>query len=103
MKLSHEILKYGCEDESEDEVNSEFIEIDKQNVVGNAFAIPNKAKVFENNKEYVVVYKNDCTMEIRKITTIGQNEEFTFVEEKFAPNEKVIARNALMIYEELNK
>ena len=77
--------------------------IDKQNVVGNAFAIPNKAKVFENNKEYVVVYKNDCTMEIRKITTIGQNEEFTFVEEKFAPNEKVIARNALMIYEELNK
>ena len=42
-------------------------------------------------------------MEIRKITTIGQNEEFTFVEEKFAPNEKVIARNALMIYEELNK
>ena len=77
--------------------------IDKQNSLGNAFAIPNKAKVFENNKEYVVVYKNDCTMEIRKITTIGQNETHTFVEEKFASNEKIITQNALIIYEELNK
>ncbi|WP_413532920.1 efflux RND transporter periplasmic adaptor subunit [Empedobacter brevis] len=77
--------------------------INKENILGNAFAISNKAKVFENNKEYVVVYKDDCTMEIRKITAIGQNEEFTFVKEKFAPNEKIISRNALIIFEELNK
>ena len=63
----------------------------------------NKAKIFENNKEYVVVYKDDCTMEIRRITTIGQNEEHTFVKEKFAPNEKIVSSNALMIFEELNK
>ena len=42
-------------------------------------------------------------MEIRRITTIGQNEEHTFVKEKFAPNEKIVSSNALMIFEELNK
>lgn len=77
--------------------------INKQNASGSAFAVPNEAKIFNNNKEYVVVYKDDCSLEIRKITTMAQNEEFTFVYEKFAPNEKVIARNALIIFEELNK
>ncbi len=77
--------------------------IDKKNVLRNAFAIPNKAKIFENNKEYVVVYKSDCKMEIKKITTIAENEEYTFVSEKFQPNDQVITSNALVIYEELNK
>ncbi len=77
--------------------------IDKENVIGTAFAIPNSAKVFENNKEYVVVYKDDCTMEVRKITPIATNAEFTYVEEKFAKNEKIISSNALLLVEELNK
>lgn len=77
--------------------------IDKENVIGTAFAIPNSAKVFENNKEYVVVYKDDCTMEVRKITPIASNSEFTYVEEKFAKNEKIISSNALLLVEELNK
>jgi membrane fusion protein, heavy metal efflux system len=77
--------------------------IDKKNNLGNAFAIPNNAIVFNNNKEYIVVYKNDCELEIRKITSKAKNETFTFVEEQFKPNEKVVANNALIIYEELNK
>lgn len=77
--------------------------IDKENVIGTAFAIPNTAKVFENNKEYVVVYKDDCTMEVRKITPIASNAEFTYVEERFAENEKIISSNALLLVEELNK
>jgi len=77
--------------------------IDKENVIGTAFAIPNSAKVFENNKEYVVVYKDDCTMEVRKITPIATNAEFTYVKEKFAKNEKIISSNALLLVEELNK
>ena len=77
--------------------------IDKENVIGTAFAIPNQAKVFENNKEYVVVYKDDCAMEVRKITPIGANAKHTFVEEKFKKNEKIITSNALLLVEELNK
>lgn len=77
--------------------------IDKQNSIGKAFAIPNQAIVFENNKEYVVVYKNDCTMEIRKITAIASNTEYTYVQEKFAKNDQVITSNALLLVEELNQ
>lgn len=76
--------------------------IDKNNVLGNAFAIPNKAKVFENNKEYVVVYKGDCLLETRKITPVASNEEYTFVSEKFAEDEKIIGTNTLIIFEQVN-
>lgn len=76
--------------------------IDKTNVLGNAFAIPNKAKVFENNKEYVVVYKGDCSLETRKITPVASNEEYTFVSEKFAEDEKIIGTNTLIIFEQVN-
>lgn len=77
--------------------------INKENVIGTAFAIPNSAKVFENNKEYIVVYQDDCTMEVRKITPIATNAAFTYVEEKFAENEKIISSNTLLLVEELNK
>ncbi len=77
--------------------------IDKKNVLGQGYAIPKEAKIFENNKEYVVVYRNDCDMEVRRITQIGQNEEYIYVQEKFKPNEKVVIKNALLLYEELNK
>lgn len=77
--------------------------IDKKNTIGNAFAIPKNALVFSNNKEYVVVYKDDCHMEVRKVSTITSNEEYIYVNEKFGPNEKIISSNALILLEELNK
>ena len=76
--------------------------IDKDNTVGNAFAIPKNALIFENNKNYIVVYKDDCTMEVRKVTPIASNEEFVYVKEQFAADEKVISSNSLIIFEELN-
>lgn len=77
--------------------------IDKKNVLGNAFAVPNKATVFSNNKEYIVVYKDECRLEPRKITKIASNEEYTYIQEKLASGEKVIGSNALLLFEELNK
>lgn len=76
--------------------------IDKDNAVGNAFAIPKNALIFENNKNYIVIYKNDCSMEIRKVTPFASNEEFVYVKERFTAEEKVIASNTLIIFEELN-
>jgi len=77
--------------------------IDKNNSQGSAFAIPNAAKVFSNNKEYVVVYKNNCSMTVRQINPVAGNEEYTFVNEKFAADEKVITTNALIIFEQINQ
>jgi len=77
--------------------------IDKGTSSGEAFAVPNKAKVFNNNKEYVVVYKDDCDLQIRNITSVAVNEEVTYVQEMFSENEKVVATNALLLFEELNR
>ncbi|MCI0921738.1 efflux RND transporter periplasmic adaptor subunit [Sphingobacterium rhinopitheci] len=77
--------------------------ISKKNTAGKAFAFPKKAVIFVNNNNYVVVYKDDCNLAIRKVTPITGTQEYIFVEEKFQPNEKVITSNALLIFEELNK
>ncbi len=76
--------------------------IDKSSSQGNAYAVPNSAKVFHNNKEYVVVYKDDCNLTTRRITPIASNEEVTYVKEDFGPGEKVISKNALLLFEQLN-
>lgn len=77
--------------------------IDKKNTQGEAFAVPNKAIVFSNNKEYVVVYKNKCSLATKQINRIASNEEYTFVRETFAADEKIVTTNALIIFEELNQ
>lgn len=77
--------------------------INTKNSFGNAFAIPHRAKVFSNNKEYIVVYKDDCHLEARRINAVGENEEYTFINNNFQEGEKVIGSNALLIFEQLNQ
>lgn len=77
--------------------------INKQNILGKAYAVPKNALVFANNRNYVVLYKGDCAVEVRKVTPISSNEEFVYVEEKFEEKEQVISSNALIIFEEIKK
>ncbi len=77
--------------------------INKNTSDRNAFAIPNDALIFFNNKNYLVTYKNDCTLEAKKVTPISNNEEWTYIEEDLASDEKVIGSNALLIFEQLNQ
>ncbi len=68
-----------------------------------AVAIPNGATIFSNNKQYVLVYKEDCNIEARNILPVGQNEISTYVKDQVQPGEKVILDNALLIFEALNQ
>ena len=77
--------------------------INTKNSSGEAFAIPNSAKVFSNNKEYVLVYKDDCHIEPRRIHAVGENEEYTFIKEELQEGEKILGSNALLIFEELKQ
>ena len=47
--------------------------------------------------------KVDCDFEIRQISPIATNEEFTFVRENIAEGDRVIASNVLLIFEQLNR
>ncbi len=68
-----------------------------------AYAIPNRAKVFNNDKEFIVVYKDDCDLEVREIASVGHNEEYTFIADTLAAGERVIGTNALLVFEELKQ
>lgn len=68
-----------------------------------AIAIPNDDIVFSNNKQYVIIYKSDCDLEIRLVKPYASNLEYTYVLENFKEGEKVISKNELLLFEELNK
>lgn len=76
-----------------------ILPVNSQNI--SALAIPTKAIIFDNNQSYVVVYKKDCELEVRHVTEIVSNNEVTYVEGSLKAGERVIANNALIIYENL--
>lgn len=69
---------------------------------GQALAIPNNAIVFDNNQNYVVVFKDECNYEIRKITPTSKNNLYTYVNDGVEENETVVTTNELLLYEQLN-
>ncbi|MEK6507539.1 efflux RND transporter periplasmic adaptor subunit [Myroides sp. C4067] len=68
---------------------------------GKSLAIPNTAIIFDNNQNYVVVYKNDCEQEVRKITPVSKNNIYTYIADGVKENEMVVTTNELLIYEQL--
>lgn len=77
--------------------------INKKSSSKKGFAIPNKAKVFQNNKQYVLIYKNDCDIEIRPIQIVAQNELYSYVSEGLKEGEMLVKSNALLLFEQLKK
>lgn len=66
-----------------------------------ALAVPVKALIFDNNQNYVVVYKGDCSMEIRLVTEISANSNYSYVEGNLKAGESIITSNTLLIYDAL--
>ncbi|MBB1140402.1 efflux RND transporter periplasmic adaptor subunit [Myroides sp. WP-1] len=69
---------------------------------GEALAVPNNAIIFDNNQNYVVTYQDACHQEIRQITPLTKNKEFTYISSGVQEGETVITTNELLIYEQLN-
>lgn len=66
-----------------------------------AISIPTSVIIFDDNQYFVIIYKDDCNLEIRKIKILTQNEELTYIENGITPNDKIVAKNQLLIYEKL--
>lgn len=67
----------------------------------NMIAIPASALLFDNNQNYVVVYKDDCHLERRLINPVKKNKDFIYFENGLEVGEKVIVKNHLLISEQL--
>lgn len=68
---------------------------------GEAISIPASELIFSDNQNYVLVYKNDCDIEIRPITILTKNHTTVYVSEGLHENEKVISKNQLLIFQHI--
>lgn len=57
--------------------------------------------IFDDDRNYVVIYKSDCDFEIREIKILSADYEFYFIDSGLEPAEKIVSRNQLLIYEQL--
>ncbi len=64
-------------------------------------SVPAKAVIFNNDKNYVLVYYSEKNIEVRPVNVYHQNSQIAFIESGLKPNEKVIIQNALLVYRAL--
>lgn len=64
-------------------------------------AVPVKAVIFDDNQNFVVIYKDDCNLEIRQVDPVTKNSEVVYFDKGIQENEKIISKNQLLIYESL--
>lgn len=76
-----------------------IIQLDEQN--RKAFAVNNEAIIFSQNKEFIVLYQNDCQLQVKQITPIARNSQYTYLQEELPEGTKVINSNALLIYSQI--
>lgn len=66
-----------------------------------AISIPTATLVFDDNQNFVVVYKDDCEMEIRKVDILSRSNGITYIAKGLSENEVIISKNQLLIYEQI--
>lgn len=65
-------------------------------------AIPSKAIVFDNNKNFVMVYKDKKHIETRPVEVYRQLKDITYLTSGLKEGEKIITQNQLLFYDALN-
>ncbi|RKR80021.1 cobalt-zinc-cadmium efflux system membrane fusion protein [Mucilaginibacter gracilis] len=64
-------------------------------------AIPAKAIVFDNSKNFVVVYNSKCDLKVREVSVIKTVDDVTYIASGLNPGDKVISKNQLLLYDAL--
>ncbi|MDB5031385.1 efflux RND transporter periplasmic adaptor subunit [Mucilaginibacter sp.] len=63
-----------------------------------AVSVPAKAIVFDNSKNYVVIYNGKCDLKIREVSIIKTVDDITYIASGLKPGERVISKNQLLLY-----
>ncbi len=66
-----------------------------------AIGVPTESLVFDDNQDYLVVYKSDCEIENRKIEILTKSNGTTFIKSGISENEQVVSKNQLLVYEQI--
>lgn len=66
-----------------------------------ALSIPTGTMVFDNNQNYVVVYKDDCEIEIRKVDILSKGNGTSFIANGLEESDILISKNQLLVHEQI--
>ena len=66
-----------------------------------AIAIPTKALISLNGKNYVVVYKSNADMRIAEINILKSAGDQTYLVDGVLPGDKIITQNQLLVFQQL--
>ncbi len=66
-----------------------------------AFAIPAKSLIFDNNRNYVLVYNDDCDINQRLVDIQVETNGTAYLRSGITAGEKVISKSQLIIFEAL--
>jgi cobalt-zinc-cadmium efflux system membrane fusion protein len=64
-------------------------------------AVPAGAVIFDKNRNYVMVYKDKCNIEVREVEIYETIGDTTYIKSGLEPGEKIITRYQLLVYDAL--
>lgn len=64
-------------------------------------AIPTKAIVSDNGKNYVIIYHDRCSLELRQVDILKSVDGNTYISKGVAAGEKLICSNQILLYRAL--
>ena len=67
-----------------------------------ALCIPSSALIFDQSQYFVLVYKNPSDVKITPVKIISANADKSYISGEVQEGDKVIASNAILIYEAMN-
>ncbi len=65
-------------------------------------AIPAQSVIFDKNKNYVMVYKNDCDIETREIEIYETIGDTSYIKSGLKDGERIISKYQLLVYDAMN-
>jgi cobalt-zinc-cadmium efflux system membrane fusion protein len=66
-----------------------------------ALSLPTSSLVFDDNQNFVVIYKGDCEVTIRRVDALSRNHQTTYLSGGLDSTDTVISKNQLLIFEQL--
>lgn len=68
-----------------------------------AIAVSSRAIISENGKNYVVIYRGNCSLSVREIEILKTSEGKTFISSGIQAGDRVIANNQILLFKALTE
>ena len=65
-------------------------------------AVPAESVIFDKSKNWIMVFKDRMNIETRQVKVFSQVSDTAYISSGITEGEKVISKNAILIYDALN-